>query len=138
MANDLSYLNGIQPRMAEIVQAQAELFSDRVLVYIDNANVTEAANDTWSKVVNFRLIGETSGLVLPYTGTVGAAVTNTTGSDHSPTVSSATPTVTMGSGSVTVAHGGTGYTAADKQTLTITYTNLRGSTDTDTWTITMS
>jgi hypothetical protein len=135
---DKSYLAGIPPRITEIVNGISELLGDRVLVNIDRANITVAANNTWSYVVPFRLIGEDSGLVLPYTGTIGAAVTNTVGSDHSPTVSSATPTVTMGSGTVTVAHGGTGYTAGDIQTVTLTYTNLRGGTDTDTFTVTMS
>jgi hypothetical protein len=127
---------GIPPRIADILQAQAEFNADKVLVAIDKANVTEAASNTWSYVIPFRLVGEIGGKVIPYTGVIGAAVTNTTGSDHSPTVSSATPNVVNGRGTVTVAHGGTGYTTGDKQTMTLTYTNLRGGTDTDTWTIT--
>lgn len=136
MANDTSFLNGLQPRDLELWQAQAEFNGDKVLVVIDRPNVVVAANDTWSYEIPFRLVGEISGLTIPYTGLVGAAITNSVGSDHSPTVSSATPAVTMGRGKVTAAHGGTGYTAADKQTLTITYTNLQGATDVDTWTIT--
>lgn len=138
MATDTSFLNGLSRREQELWSAQAQFNADKVLVVIDKPNVTEAANSTWSYALPFRLVGETTGETIPYTGTVGAAITNSVGSDHSPTVSSATPTVTMGRGTVTAAHGGTGYTATDVQTVTITYTNLRGGTDTDTWTITMS
>lgn len=136
---DKSYLAGLQPRLVEIVNGISELLGDRVLVVIDRANVTVAASDAWSYVVPFRLVGEDSGLVLPYTGTIGAAVTQSTGSGQTPTVSSATPTVTMGSGTVTVAWGAaTGWSAGEIATLTLTYTNLRGGTDTDTFTVTMS
>ena len=141
MGNSIGYLNGLPPRDVELWQAQAEYNADRVLVVIDRANITVGKNDTWSYVVPFRLIGETSGLVLPYTGVVGAAVTLTTGSGPAPAVSTATPTVTMGSGSVTVSAGNVGggsYDTGDVSTLTITYTNLRAGTDTDTFTVTMS
>lgn len=138
MSNDLTYLKGLPPRDVELWRAQADFNADKVLVVIDRANITVAANDTWSYVVPFRLVGENSGLVIPYSGVVGAAVVLTTGSGPTPVVSSATPTVTMGSGTVTVSHGDTGYAAGDISTLTITYTNLRGATDTDTLTVTMS
>ena len=138
---DLSYTKGIAPRNVEILEGFGQILGDRVLVHIDNANVTEAASDTWSKTINFRIIGEDSGLVLPLNQTVGAAVSLTTGSGPVPAVSTATPRVVWGSGSVTVSAGnvtGGSYVATDVATLTITYTNLRGDTDTDTWTITMS
>jgi hypothetical protein len=135
---DKSYLAGIQPRLQEIITGIGELFADRVLVVIDRANITVAKNDTWTYVFPFRLVGETSGLVLPYTGTIGAGVALTTGSGPTPTVDSATPAVTNGSGTVTVSHGDTGWDTGDVATLTLTYTNLRGATDTDTATVTMS
>lgn len=135
---DKSYLSGIQPRLQEIITGIGELFADRVLVVVDRANITVAANDTWSYAFPFRLVGETSGLVLPYTGTIGAGVALTTGSGPTPVVDSATPAVVNGSGTITVSHGDTGYAAGDVVTVTLTYTNLRGSTDTDTCTVTMS
>ena len=139
MANDNSYLKGIQPRMIEIVEGISQVLGDRTLVNIDRANITVAANDTWSYVIPFRLIGEDSGLVLPLTGTIGAGITQSTGSGQTPTVSSATPAITMGSGTVTVTAGATGgWSASEVATLTLTYTNLRGGTDTDTLTVTMS
>lgn len=135
---DKSYMAGIPPRMQEIITGIGELFADRVLVVIDRANITVAANDTWHYSFPFRLVGETSGLVLPYTGTIGAGVSLTTGSGPTPAVDTATPAVVNGSGVVEVSHGDTGYQAGDVVTLTLTYTNLRGSTDTDTATVTMS
>lgn len=133
-----SYLNGLPPRDVELRKAQADFNADKVLVAIEPANKTEAKNDTWSYAIPFRLVGENCGLVIPYSGLVGAAVTLSTGSGPTPVVSTATPTVTMGSGSVTVSHGDTGYDTGDVCTLVITYTNLRGGTDTDSWTITFS
>jgi hypothetical protein len=135
---DTSYLNGLPPRDVELWQAQADFNADKVLVVIDRANITEKKNDTWSYIVPFRLVGENTGYVLPYSGVVGAAVTLSTGSGPTPVVSTATPTVKMGSGSVVVSHGDTGYDTSDVCTLTITYTNLQGGTDTDTWTITFT
>jgi hypothetical protein len=139
MANDHSYLRGLQPRLIEIIEGISQILGDRTTVKIDRANITVAANDTWSYVVPFRLIGEDSGLVLPYTGTIGASISQTTGSGQTPTVSSATPAITMGSGEVTVAWGAaTGWGAGEVATLVLTYTNLRGGTDTANFTVTMS
>jgi hypothetical protein len=138
MGNSISYLNGLTPRDKELWRAQSEFNADKVLLVIDRANITEAKNDTWHYTIPFRLVGELSGLVIPYTGTVGAAVTLSTGSGPTPVVSDATPDVVFGSGSVEVNHGDTGYDTGDVCTLTITYTNLQGGTDTDTWTITFT
>ena len=136
-----SYLAGLPPRDVELWKAQADFNADKVLVVIDRANITVAANDTWSYVVPFRLVGENSNLVIPYSGTIGAAVSLTTGSGPAPAVSSATPTVTMGSGTVTVSAGNVGggsYVATDVATLVLTYTNFQAGTDTDSLTVTMS
>jgi hypothetical protein len=138
MANDLTYLNGLPPRMKEIIQAQAEFNADKVLVVIDRANITVAKNDTWHYSFPFRLVGEISGLVIPYTGTIGAAASLTTGSGPTPVVDDATPSVVLGSGTVEMSHGDTGYDTGDVATLTLTYTNLQGATDTDTATVTFS
>lgn len=138
MSNSVSYLNGLPPRDKELWAAQADFNADAVLVVIDRANITEAKNDTWHYTIPFRLVGEVSGMVIPFSGVVGAAATLSTGSGPTPVVSDATPDVKFGSGSVEVSHGDTGYDTGDVVTLTITYTNLRGGTDTDTWTITFS
>lgn len=138
MANDISYLAGVPPRERELWSALSDLVGDAVSVVIDRPNITVAANDTWEYVVPFRLVSSRTGLVLPYSGTVGAAVVLSTGSGPTPVVSSATPSVLFGSGTVTVGHGDTGYQAGDVSTLTITYTNMQGATDTDTFTVTMS
>lgn len=138
MTNDLSFLNGLPPKLVDMLQAQAEFNADEVLVVIDRANIVEAKNDTWSYAVPFKLVGAISGKVIPYTGVIGAAVTLSTGSGPTPVVDDASPSVVMGSGTVTVSHGDTGYDTGDVATLTLTYTNLRAATDTDTWTITFS
>ncbi len=138
MATDTSWMRGLPPRDVDFWKAQAQFNSDKVLVVIDRANITVAANDTWHYTVPFRLVGEVSGETIPFTGDVGAAVSLTTGSGPTPVVSDSTPAVVMGCGSVEVSHGDTGYQAGDVATLTITYTNLRGSTDTDTFTVTFS
>jgi hypothetical protein len=136
--NDMSYLDGLPPRMKEIVSAQAELFSDRTTVVIDRANVTPAPTAAaWTYTVPFRLVGETSGLVLPYTGTIAATVADTSTSGTA-TVSSASPTITMGSGTVNILGDAQAWLNAETATLTLTYTNLRGGTDTDTFVVTFT
>ena len=141
MGNSIGYLRGLPPRDVELWQAQSEFNADNVSVVIDRANITVAASDTWTYVIPFRLVGATSGFVIPYTGTIGAAASLTTGTGPAPAVSSATPAITMGSGTVTVSAGNVGggsYVATDVATLTLTYTNLQAGTDTDTLTVTMS
>lgn len=138
MARDIGYLAGLPPRDVELWKAQADYNADAVLVVVDRANITVAANDTWEYAIPFKLVGENCGFVIPFTGVVGAGVALTTGSGPTPTIDDATPAVIMGAGVVTVNHGDTGYAAGDVVTVTITYTNLRGATDTDTFTVTMS
>jgi len=138
MGNSIGYLNGLPPRDVELWQAQAEYNSDRVLVVIDRANVApKPTAAAWSYVVPFRLVGEGSGLVLPYTGIVAATVADTSQAGTA-TVSTATPMVTMGSGSVTLAGDAASWLNTEAATLTITYTNLRGGTDADTFVVTFT
>lgn len=138
MINDLGNLQGLEPRSVELWKAQSEFNADKVVVVIDRANITPAPTAAiWSYVVPFHLAGEISGLTIPYTGTIGAAV-STDSSAGTPAVSDATPDVVMGVGSVTVSGDAAAWLNSEVVTLTLTYTNLRGATDTDTWTVTFT
>lgn len=138
MANDVSYLNGLPPRDVELWRAQADLNGDKVLVVVDRANITPAPTSAaWSYKVPFRLVGETTGLVLPYTGivNVSAADTSTSGTASVP---AATVNVVMGSGVATLEGDAQAWLNAETATLTISYPNLRGGTDTDTFVVTFT
>lgn len=138
MSNDLSYMAGIAPRIREIFTGMSELFADKVLVVVDRANITPAPTAAaWSYSVPFRLVGETSGLVLPYTGTIGASAgdTSTAGTASVP---AATVAVVNGSGVATLEGDAADWLNSETATLTLTYTNLRGSTDTDTFVVTFT
>ncbi len=138
MANDLSYLNGLPPRDVELWRAQSEFNADKVLVVVDRANITPAPTSAaWSYKVPFRLVGEISGLVLPYTGTVGVAASDDSTAGTA-SVPAATVNVVMGSGVATLEGDAQAWLNGEVATLTITYTNLRGGTDTDTWTATFT
>lgn len=138
MANDLTFLNGLKPRNRELWKAQAEFNSDSVSLVVDRANITPAPTAAaWSYSVPFRLVGEISGLVLPFTGTVGATVgdTSTAGTASVP---AATVDVVMGSGVATINGDAEAWLDTETATLTLTYTNLRGGTDTDTFVVTFT
>ena len=129
--NDTSYLNGLQPRDRELWTAQAEYNADRVLVVIDRPNIAPAPTAAaWSYSVPFHLVGEKTGLVLPYSGIVGVAASDTS-SAGTASVPAATVEVVMGSGVATLNGDAQAWLNTETATLTITYTNLRGGTDTD-------
>lgn len=131
--NDTSFLNGLPPRDVELWRAQSEFNADKVLVVVDRANVTPAPTSAaWSYKVPFRLVGEISGLTLPYTGTVGVAASDTS-SAGTASVPAATVDVVLGRGVATLAGDAAAWLNTEEAVLTITYTNLRGGTDTDTW-----
>ena len=138
MSNDLSYMAGIPPRIREIFTGMSELFADKVLVVIDRANIASAPTAAaWSYNVPFRLVGEVSGLVLPYTGTVGAGAADTS-SAGTASVPAATVNVVNGSGVATLSGDEAAWLNTETATLTLTYTNLRGGTDTDTFVVTFT
>lgn len=138
MPRTIDFLQGIEPRDVELWKAQADYNADKVLVQIDRANVTVAATaTTWSYAVPFYLVGENSGYVIPYSGTVGAAASDDSTAGTA-SVSSATPTVTMGKGTVTLSGDAAAWLAGETATCTISYTNLRGGTDTDAFVVTFS
>lgn len=134
----LSYLGGIPPKQREYdLGISKAIANDDVKVIIERANVTLAAlTGTWSYVVPFHL-ETTAGETVPFNGTIGAAAASTVG-DQTPTVSSATPAVVNGRGTVTVAGPNVAWAENDVTTLTLTYTDLRGLTATDTFTVTFT
>ena len=138
MAISNDFLAGLSPRNVELWQAQAEFNSDNVLVVIDRPNVNPSATAAaWSYAVPFRLVGEISGNVIPFTGDIAATVADTSTAGTA-SVSDATPRVTMGSGTVTLSGNAAAWLATETATLTVTYTNLRGATDTDTFVVTFA
>ena len=131
--NDTSFLNGLPPRDVELWRAQSEFNADKVLVVVDRANITPAPTSAaWSYKVPFRLVGEISGLTLPYTGTVGVAASDTS-SAGTASLPAATVDVVLGRGVATLNGDAAAWLNTEEAVLTITYTNLRGATDTDTW-----
>jgi hypothetical protein len=106
------------------------------VVIVERANVTPAPTSAvWSYVVPFHL--ETAaGEMVPYNGTIAATVADTGGGTA--TVSTATPTVTNGRGKVTIAGDAATWANSETATLTLTHTNLRGATDTDTFVVTFT
>lgn len=129
---------GIAPSARELINAAAELAADNVVVYIMPANVTPAPTSAaWSYTVPFELRGGTSGLVVPYNGTIGAAASDTS-SAGTASVSSATPTVVNGRGTVTVSGNAAAWLNTETATLTLTYTKMRTGTATDTFVVTFT
>lgn len=111
--------------------------NDDVVVVIERANVTPAPTAAkWSYVVPFHL-ETTAGETIPFNGTIGAAVA-TTSVAGTPAVSSATPSVVNGRGTVTVSGNAAAWLDTEAVTLTLTHTNLRGGSDTDTFTVTFT
>lgn len=136
--NDISYLAGLPPKDVDLWKAQADFNSDSVLVVVDRANVTPAPTSAaWSYDIPFRLVGENTGLTLPYTGNVGASVTDTS-SAGTASIDDSTPAVVMGRGKITISGNAASWLNTETATATITYTNLRGGTDTDTFVVTFT
>ena len=138
MGNDTSFLNGLAPRDVELWRAQSEFNADKVLVVIDRANITPAPTSAaWSYKVPFRLVGEISGLTLPYTGTVGVAASDTSTAGTA-SVPAATVDVVLGRGVATLNGDAAAWLNTETATLTITYSNLRTGTDVDTFVVTFT
>lgn len=135
---DQSYWGGIPPRIKDIFIGFSELICDKVLVVVDRANITPAPTSAaWSYSVPFRMVGEDSGLVLPYNGTIGASAGDTS-SAGTASVPAATVSVVNGSGTATLSGNAAAWLNTETATLTLTYTNLRGGTDTDQFTVTFT
>lgn len=138
MSIDIANLEGLPPKDVELWQAQADFNADAVLVVVDRPNVTPAPTSAvWSYIVPFRLVGENSGLTIPYTGVIGAGAADTS-SAGTAAVDDASPAVVMGKGTVTFSGDAAAWLNTETATLTLTYTNLRGGTDTDTFVVTFT
>ena len=139
-STDLEYRNGIPPKQRNFDIGMSKMVSqDDVTVVIERANITPVpVAGTWTYQVPFHL--ETAaGEMVPYTGTIAAtAAESTSGGGEADPVDS-TPSVVNGIGDVITFAGTTGTWAdSDTATLTLTHTNLRGGTDTDTWIVTFT
>jgi hypothetical protein len=138
MATSNDFLAGLPPKVVDLWKAQADYNADKVLVQVDRANITPAPTSAaWTYAVPFSLIGENCGKVIPYSGTIACTVGDDSTSGTA-TVSTATPTVTLGRGTVNVIGDAQPWLNGEVATVTLTYTNLRGSTDVDTFTVTFT
>jgi len=135
---DNSNLTGLPLQIRDYIETMADWASDQVVVYVMPANVTAAATAAaWSYTVPFEVRSERTGKVIPINGTVAATVADTS-SAGTATVSSAAPVINLGRGSVNLIGDAASWLAADTATLTLTYTNLRGATDADTFVVTFA
>lgn len=131
-------LTKFQNDLRTYMDAMGDLLADDVSVVCMPANVTPAPTSAaWSYVVPFEIRSERTGTVLPINGTIGAGAGDTSTAGTA-SVSSATPKVYMGRGSVTLSGDAAAWLNTETATLTITYTNLRGGTDVDTFVTTFT
>lgn len=130
-------LMGIQPGLREMLFAQAKFNAEDIAVTVERANVTPApTSKAWSYVVPFTL-KTSDGEVIPYTGNIAAAATNTS-SAGTASVNDATPAVVMGYGSVTLSGDAKAWLNTETATLTLTYTTAYGNDKTDTFVVTFT
>lgn len=138
MPRTLQNMSGLSRREQELWKAQGDFNADSVVVVVERANVTPAPTSAaWSYTVPFTLRGEVSGYVIPYNGTIGAGIADDSTAGTA-SIDDATPTVTMGRGQVVVSGDAAAWLNTETATLTLTYTNLRGGTDTDTFVVTFT
>jgi len=136
---DLSYRGGIPPKQREYDEAMSKMVSnDDVVVVVERANITPAPTDAvWSYVVPFHL-ETTAGETVPFNGTIAATASESTSGSGTADPTDATPAVVNGRGTVTFAGTKATWANGDTATLTLTHTNLRGGTDTDTFVVTFT
>lgn len=136
--NDLSYLGGIPHKQRDYDKGMSKMVSnDDVVVSIERANVAPAPTAAvWSYVVPFHL-ETTAGETIPFNGTIAATVADTSTAGTA-AVSTATPAVVNGRGTVTLSGDAAAWLDTETATLTLTHTNLRGGTDTDTFVVTFT
>jgi len=130
---------GQNPEMRDYINAIGDLLADDVSVVALPANATPAPGSAaGSYTVPFEIRSARTGDVLPINGTIGASAGQSTSGGGTGAVSSATPTVRMGRGTVNLTHTSGTWANGDTVTLTLTYTNLRGATDTDSFVVTFT
>lgn len=121
-----------------MIGAIGEAIMDKVLIVIDRTNIAPAPTSAvWSYDVPFRIVGEVSGNTIPINGTIGAAASDTSTAGTA-SVPSATVDVVNGVGIAKLEGDAQAWLNAETATLTLTYTNLRGGTDTDTFVVTFT
>jgi len=132
------FLNGLPPKMVDYIKVMGDWAQDDVALVIKTANVAPAPTSAaWDYVVQFELQSASTGEVIPINGTVGAGAADTSTAGTA-SVSSATPAMELGRGSVTFSGDAADWLDTETATLTLTYTNLRGGTDTDTFVVTFT
>lgn len=138
--SNLEYRNGIPPKQRDYDVGMSKMVSqDDVTIVIERANITPApVTGTWTYQVPWHM--ETAaGEMVPYTGTIAATSAESTSGGGEADASKANIPVVNGIGEPVTFAGTTGTWAnADTATLTLTHTNLRGGTDTDTWVVTFT
>jgi len=131
-------LTKFQLELREYMENMGDLLADDVVVYVMPANVAPAPTAAaWSYVIPFEIRSARTGNVLPINGTIAATVGDTS-SAGTATVSTAAPVVFMGRGTVTMSGDAAAWLNTETATTTLTYTNLRGGTDVDTFVVTFS
>lgn len=124
--------------LQRFMEGVGDLLADDVSVVVMPANVTPApTSSAWSYTVPFEIRSARTGELLPINGTIGAAAGDTSTAGTA-SVSSATPTVFMGRGTVDLEGDAQAWLNSETATLTLTYTNLRGGTDTDQFLVTFT
>lgn len=131
-------LTKFQLELREYMMNVGDLIADAVTVVAMPANVTPAPTAAaWDYIVPFEIRSSSTGNVLPINGTIAATVGDTSTAGTA-TVSSAAPVVTLGRGTVTLSGDAAAWLDTETASLTITYTNLRGGTDADVFTVTFT
>lgn len=124
--------------LRDFIDGVGDILADDVAVVCMPANIAPAPTaEAWSYTVPFEIRSARTGKVLPINGTIGAAAGDTS-SAGTATVSSATPTVYLGRGTVNLIGDAQAWLNTETATCTLTYTNLRGGTDTDAYVVTFT
>jgi hypothetical protein len=129
---------GQNPELRKVIDGIGDLIADDVAVVILPANVTPAPTAAvWTYSVPFEIRSARTGEALPVNGVIGQAAADTSQAGTA-AVSAATVPVRMGRGIADISGDAANWLHTETATLTLTYTNLRGGTDTDAFVITFT
>lgn len=140
MPNARAYMPAsVDPSEANMWQAQADFNADNIAIVIDRANVTPAPTSAvWTYSVPFRIVGVTSGAVVPYTGTVAASASDTSTAGTA-SVPAATVAVNMGHGTATLNGDAQAWLNSETATLVLTLGKIHSVADfTDSFVVTFT